>query len=167
MKILLLGNNYLLDILKNKHDVTHLENIIKLENITDFDFIVSYGYRYIIKKNIIDYFHKRIINLHISYLPYNRGADPNLWSILEDTPSGVTIHYIDDDKHTSDTSITFTPDILPYVNQKLANEIQKLNKFVESWNSNTSSIIDKNIACQEQMDKIERLLDIILKFNIS
>jgi len=36
-----------------------------------------------------------VVNLHISYLPWNRGADPNLWSFLEKTPSGVTIHQTD------------------------------------------------------------------------
>lgn len=35
-----------------------------------------------------------IINLHISYLPWNKGADPNIWSFLDDTPKGVTIHQI-------------------------------------------------------------------------
>lgn len=29
-------------------------------------------------------------------MPWNRGADPNLWSFLEKTPSGVTIHEIDE-----------------------------------------------------------------------
>jgi methionyl-tRNA formyltransferase len=37
----------------------------------------------------------RFINLHVSLLPYNRGADPNAWSFLDDTPKGVTIHLID------------------------------------------------------------------------
>jgi methionyl-tRNA formyltransferase len=36
-----------------------------------------------------------IINLHISFLPWNKGAHPNIWSFLEDTPKGVTIHTID------------------------------------------------------------------------
>ena len=36
-----------------------------------------------------------MINLHISYLPYNKGAHPNFWSFAENTPSGVTIHKID------------------------------------------------------------------------
>ena len=36
-----------------------------------------------------------IINLHISYLPYNRGAHPNFWSFVENTPSGVSIHQVD------------------------------------------------------------------------
>lgn len=66
------------------------------EDILDnVDFIISYGYRYILRKTIIDRYLNRIINLHISLLPWNRGADPNLWSFLEDTPRGVTIHYMD------------------------------------------------------------------------
>ena len=35
-----------------------------------------------------------ILNLHISYLPFNKGAHPNFWSFAENTPSGVTIHKI-------------------------------------------------------------------------
>ena len=38
---------------------------------------------------------KRTINLHMSYLPYNRGANPNVWAIVEGTPAGVTLHDID------------------------------------------------------------------------
>ncbi len=37
-----------------------------------------------------------IINLHISFLPWNRGAHPNFWSFYDDTPKGVTIHLIDE-----------------------------------------------------------------------
>ena len=32
----------------------------------------------------------------MSFLPWNRGADPNAWSFLEDTPKGVTIHLLDE-----------------------------------------------------------------------
>jgi methionyl-tRNA formyltransferase len=59
------------------------------------DFIVSFGYRHIIGQEVIKNFPKQIINLHISYLPWNRGSDPNLWSYLENTPKGVSIHFID------------------------------------------------------------------------
>ena len=37
-----------------------------------------------------------IINLHISYLPYNRGSHPNFWSFIENTPKGVSIHEINE-----------------------------------------------------------------------
>ena len=42
------------------------------------------------------YFKNSIINCHQSYLPWNRGADPNLWSFVDDTPKGVTIHKIEE-----------------------------------------------------------------------
>ena len=66
------------------------------------DFLVSYGYRHIIQKPVIEHLQGRIVNLHISLLPWNRGADPNLWSFLEDTPKGVTIHYVDEGLDTGD-----------------------------------------------------------------
>lgn len=37
-----------------------------------------------------------VINTHPSYLPYNRGKHPYYWAIVDGTPFGVTIHYVDD-----------------------------------------------------------------------
>jgi methionyl-tRNA formyltransferase len=54
--------------------------------------VVSYNYSYIIPAEIIRFMQGRIINLHISYLPWNRGSSPNFWSFIEDTPKGITIH---------------------------------------------------------------------------
>jgi len=35
------------------------------------------------------------VNLHGGLLPWNRGPNPNLWSWIDDTPKGVTIHEVD------------------------------------------------------------------------
>ena len=97
MNILMLGekSNLLKKYIENKkHTCIIIEDKISLEYAKNYDFIISFGYRYIISKDIVDYFQKRIINMHISMLPYNRGADPNLWSFLENTPKGVSIHYM-------------------------------------------------------------------------
>lgn len=56
--------------------------------------VVSYNYNYIIPEELIQLTNYNIINMHISYLPWNKGADPNFWSFIEDTPKGVTIHQI-------------------------------------------------------------------------
>ena len=32
------------------------------------------------------------MNLHTGYLPFNQGSHPNVWSIVEGTPAGVTLH---------------------------------------------------------------------------
>mgnify|MGYP003964857883 CR=1 FL=1 len=68
----------------------------KFVHSNSVNFIVSYGYRHIIKKDVLEIFPNRAINLHISYLPFNRGGDPNFWSFIENSPKGVTIHYLDE-----------------------------------------------------------------------
>ncbi len=82
--------------------VTQTIDILTDEMLEDKDFIISFGYRYIIPLEIVERFKGKAINLHISYLPYNRGADPNLWSFLEDTPKGVTIHWLEKGIDTGD-----------------------------------------------------------------
>ncbi|MDP2660596.1 MAG: formyltransferase family protein [Dehalococcoidia bacterium] len=37
------------------------------------------------------------VNLHPSYLPYNRGEMPATWSIIEGTPAGVTLHWMSEE----------------------------------------------------------------------
>ena len=67
-----------------------------------YDFIVSFGYRYLLGENIIKSVKKASFNLHIGYLPYNKGAHPNFWSNVESTASGITIHEIDKGLDTGD-----------------------------------------------------------------
>ena len=86
-----------------------------------YDLIISFGYRYIIPENIICNA-PHIINLHISLLPYNKGAHPNFWAHMDSTPSGVTIHLID-------TGI----DTGPYLYQKKINFDTKKLTFKESY----------------------------------
>ena len=60
------------------------------------EYLVSFGYRHILTADVLTQFPRRAVNIHISLLPWNRGADPNFWSFLEDTPKGVSIHYLTD-----------------------------------------------------------------------
>jgi len=100
-------------------------------------FLVSYGYRHILRKNILDLFTNNAINLHISYLPWNKGADPNFWSFVEDTPKGITIHYLDEGVDTGDIivqeKVEFDTDheTLTTSYEKLQIAIQKL--FKQNW----------------------------------
>lgn len=61
----------------------------------DYDLVVSFGYTYILSADAISKFSCPIINLHMSYLPFNRGAHPNFWSHYDNTQAGVTIHLLD------------------------------------------------------------------------
>jgi len=59
------------------------------------DIALSVLFHYILKPEFLAVFPQGIVNLHPAYLPYNRGQYPNVWSIIEGTPAGVTLHYID------------------------------------------------------------------------
>jgi methionyl-tRNA formyltransferase len=66
------------------------------------DIGVSILFDYILKSEIIALHPRGIVNLHPSYLPYNRGQYPNVWSIVEKTPAGATLHFIDAGIDTGD-----------------------------------------------------------------
>ena len=100
------------------------------------DLIVSYGYRHILRPTVLDWVSGAAINLHISLLPWNRGADPNLWSFLEDTAAGVSIHYVDAGVDTGDLigqrEVRFNgEETLRSSYERLQLEIQDL--FCELW----------------------------------
>lgn len=99
-KILFLGygkkKTKIINFLKKKnYKITlNFNRNISLIKALKYDLIISFGYRKIIKKKIIKNLSNPIINLHMSYLPYNRGANPNYWSFINNTPKGVTIHEV-------------------------------------------------------------------------
>ena len=109
MKILFLTNNDItLPLYKWLREKEGDDNVFlsgdKLDAglISGIDFIISYNYAHIIKQEVISLFPHRIINLHTSLLPWNKGASPNIWSFIEGTPGGVTIHEIDSGIDTGD-----------------------------------------------------------------
>lgn len=102
MKILGLYNNdcalELFRWIENEgHEVALFTERLNLEWCEEqsFDLTVSYTYRFILSENIIHALKDNVVNIHNSLLPFNRGADPNLWSIVERTPRGVSLHYMD------------------------------------------------------------------------
>lgn len=66
------------------------------------DLVVSVGYDYLVPADVLSVPSDGCINLHPSVLPHNRGKSPNVWSIVEDTPAGVTMHYMDEQFDTGD-----------------------------------------------------------------
>ena len=143
MEILFLGGNLsknLADWLEQAgENVIYLDDKITLNEVKTIcpDMIISYNYKYIISKEIIDCVKGKAVNLHISLLPYNRGYHPNIWSFLEDTPKGVTIHYIDEGIDTGDiivqkeVFIDEDKETLKSSYEILNKEIQAL--FKENW----------------------------------
>ncbi len=147
-KVLFLGYNknqtkIINFIKKNRKDISlkQTSSKINLKSAIKFDLIISFGYRHIIPEEVIKR-KKNIINLHIGYLPYNRGAHPNFWSFVENTPAGITIHKVNKDIDKGD--IIFQKQIdfnilknrknltFALTQKKLINEIENL--FIKNVN---------------------------------
>jgi methionyl-tRNA formyltransferase len=63
---------------------------------------LSVFFGYVMRRPFLTLFPRGVVNLHPALLPYNRGAHPNVWSIVEETPAGVTLHYVDERIDTGD-----------------------------------------------------------------
>lgn len=96
-KILFLGysKSPIVNFLMRKgHEVVNTSEIV--QDLSKYDLTISFGYKHILSRAILESAPCVPINLHISLLPYNRGAHPNFWAHYDGTPSGVTIHCIDE-----------------------------------------------------------------------
>ena len=111
MKITFLGysskKTSLIKFLRSKKNTVNVfgNKSINKKTLANSDLIISFGYKRIIKSNLLKFSKRPILNLHISYLPYNRGSHPNFWSFMENTPKGVTIHEMN--KRVDKGSIVF------------------------------------------------------------
>lgn len=106
MDIVFLGMNpageKLLDWLQERDEVDIVEVITEKEELDVIEQIepelaISSGFEHKVPKEIINVPEKGIVNLHPSYLPYNRGSHPFIWPIIEDTVAGVSIHYMNEE----------------------------------------------------------------------
>ena len=152
MKVLLLGekcsliNDFLLS---SGHDTYIYTDKLSKDDTEGYDFIISFGYRHIIRQEIIDLFPDKIINMHISLLPYNKGADPNLWSYLENSPKGVTIHKIDKGLDTGD--IILQKEVQDNVNDTLKTSYDRLiQEIVKLFADNAEDILNNKITAHKQ-----------------
>ena len=126
-------------LLQRGYEVKLYHDPLTLEVVEQFapELVISYNYRHIIKGDVIRYMENAIINLHISFLPWNKGADPNIWSFIDDTPKGVTIHRLEEGLDTGriiwQRELQFDEDAetLSSTYQKLNEEIVKL--LMEHW----------------------------------
>jgi methionyl-tRNA formyltransferase len=102
------------------------------------DLILSIQFGYILPPSILEIPKHGCVNLHPAYLPYNRGANPNVWSIVEGTPAGVTLHYMDKGVDTGQIINRKQVSVLPTDTGKtLYHKLEEisLELFQEAWPS--------------------------------
>lgn len=66
-----------------------------LFSIEDVDVILSVHWPFIFREKHINFPKHGILNLHNSFLPWNKGADACSWAIVENSPHGATMHKVD------------------------------------------------------------------------
>lgn len=87
--------NQVVGVIKQEKELAQVESLRP-------DLIISGGFRHVVPGEILKLPRFGAINMHKSYLPYNRGANPNVWSIIEENPAGVSLHYMDKGIDTGD-----------------------------------------------------------------
>lgn len=85
-------------------EADHLRSSDALERIRALepDIAISAFFGYILQRDLLEMMPQGAVNLHAAFLPYNRGTYPNVWSIVEGAPAGVTLHYMDEGTDTGD-----------------------------------------------------------------
>ena len=144
----------LIKFLKSKKiEVIEFENrILTFKIAKKYDQIISFGYRKIISKKLIKKLKNPVINLHMSYLPHNRGAYSNFWSFMNNTPKGVTIHEIDEGIDTG--KIIYRKKLNLKINKKTTfkSTYKILNLEIEKlFKKHYKSIINQNYKAKKQL----------------
>lgn len=83
---------------KEFHSESGFHTLTKLEP----DYIICVHFPYIIPQAILQLPKFGVLNLHPAYLPYNRGWHTPTWALLENTPIGATLHFMDEGIDTGD-----------------------------------------------------------------
>jgi len=100
------------------------------------DIGLSIFFDYILNQNLLSIFRDGCLNLHPSYLPFNGGQYPNVWSIVEGTPAGDTMHYMDSGIDTGDIIAQRTIPVEPIeTGQSLYRklELNCVELFSQTW----------------------------------
>ncbi len=135
----------------NWHSISNGSNHFNKLKSLKADIFLFLNFPKIIKKNIID-LAERCINLHLSYLPYNRGKNPNVWSIIENTPSGATLHEIDQGIDTG--KIIFKKKIIPEAIDTGKSLWEKCsNAAIKLFKSKWTRLRDKRYKSYSQKNK--------------
>ncbi len=116
----------------------------------NLDYIIGIHFPYIFPPEVLDIPKIGILNLHPAYLPYNRGWHTPTWSILEDTPIGATLHFMDASVDTGDIVHQKELDIKPDDTADSLYQCLKhleLEVFQEAWLS-----IANETYCRQPQD---------------
>lgn len=92
------------------------------------DLLLSVHWPTIFTSKTLKQFTLGALNLHNSYLPWNRGAHTCTWAIVDGTPHGATLHWLDDGIDTGDI---FYQEQIPILPEDTADSLYKRTADLE------------------------------------
>ncbi len=135
--------------------------VVSLRNLSPQIGISAY-FGYIMRPDFLELLPAGCINVHPAFLPYNRGAYPNVWSIVEGTPAGVTIHYVDDGIDTGDIIAQREISVEPVdTGETLYHRLERaaLELFRETWPKVRSGEVTR-VAQDPELGTLHRVRDV-------
>tara|TARA_R100001594_G_C4052941_1_gene265344 strand:+ start:4206 stop:4946 length:741 start_codon:yes stop_codon:yes gene_type:complete len=119
------------------------DEFISLNKKYNIDLVFMLWFPTIVKKLSLNSVNSGFINLHPSYIPWNRGMHPYYWSIVDGSVAGTTIHFIDENidegeilfQKKIDVSITDTGESLYEKN---------INETISLFKENYLNILNSN-----------------------
>jgi len=109
---------------------------IELLRGLDLDYVIGVHFPYVVPPEVLSLPRQGVLNLHPAFLPYNRGWHTPSWAILEDTPIGATLHFMDEGVDTGDIVHQKRIEISPgHTANSLYGELKELELtvFEEAW----------------------------------
>ncbi len=86
---------------------------VALLSSLDLDYIIGVHFPYIVPEEVLDIPSVGVVNLHPAFLPYNRGWHTANWALLDGTPIGATLHFMDAALDTGDIISRVELDVRP------------------------------------------------------
>ncbi len=123
--------------------------VIKILSNMDLDYIIGVHFPYIIPPKILSIPKIGVLNLHPAYLPFNKGWHTPSWGILEQTPVGGTLHFMDEGVDTGDIVHQKQIEIHPMdTADSLYRRLKdvEFDVFVEAW----EGLVTKTYTREEQ-----------------
>lgn len=77
------------------------------------DYLLSIHFPHIFPRSVLSIPNIGTLNLHPALLPFNRGWHTPSWAILDKTPVGVTLHWVDEGIDSGDLALQYRVEIRP------------------------------------------------------
>jgi methionyl-tRNA formyltransferase len=111
------------------------------------DWLISFSFGYFLGAGVRAIPKLGALNVHPALLPFNKGSYPNVWSIVDKTPAGVTLHFMDEGLDTGDIVAQDTVTVSPTdTGASLYHRLEEasIDLFKKQWPSIRAGVVPRH-----------------------